>query len=223
GKGKGKAQVQDTGRVSSMRQGLGRGRGGGGVLQGTTTDRGSPGAWEALLGSTFHTRYSSNNTMLLSGLPCGDGSDGDDVPGDVATGAGDGGEGPAPVTQRLAPSWSPAFRLETSRESFLPETGAVMDALHLVLEDLKTSSLSVAHVPPLASLLLSLARLCPGEGMADFADHYARDAGDQDVAMMLPHHPPSTSALPTSPSSSWTAPLLPPQGLTERPTRFAKV
>ena len=49
---------------------------------------------------------------------------------------------------------------------------------HLVLEDLKTSRLTVSLVPRLASLLLSLTRVCDGAGddMRDFSDHYWRDA-----------------------------------------------
>ncbi|CAM9560020.1 unnamed protein product, partial [Choristocarpus tenellus] len=149
--------------------------------------------WDALLGSQFHGQYARENAMLLLSISC-----------DLKEGSVEVKEGSC--------SAEPLLRLETSTTGFIAEVDVAMDALHLVLEDLKTCSLTVALVPRLGSLLLSLARLCPGLNMRDFIDHYRRDAGEGDKASML---------------------ALPQQGvgegvpkyccMPERPTRFRKV
>lgn len=132
-------------------------------------------AWISLLSSPFHDQFSRDNAMLLSGL---------DREGVRKC------EGSPGRRRRSARPSSPAP--QTQRGTFLAEVGAAFDALHLVLEDLKTSRLTAALVPRLASLLLSLARLCgdAGSDMRDFADHYWRDAagcegGNGEAASMI--------------------------------------
>lgn len=151
------------------------------------------GAWSSLLLSPFHDRFSRDNAMILSGLTR------PRLVEDVA--------GPELHTPQMPP-------LRTEREVFLDEAGAAFDALHLALEDLKTSRLTVALVPRLASLLLSITRVCGrrGAAMRDFADHYWRDAagsglgGSGEPESMITQACVATSGL-----------------LPDRPTRFLKV
>lgn len=168
-------------------------------------------AWISLLSSPFHDRFSRDNAMLLSGL--------DQTRVELVKGLHE--------TRFEAPQIFSAFpppppppqqqqqqhqrKLHTRRAVFIAEVGAVFDALHLVLEDLKTSRLTMALVPRLASLLLSLTRAF-GEGgrdMLDFADHYWRDAagcgqGDGETVSMIHSSGQITGrsdALPSRPTS----------------------
>lgn len=150
-------------------------------------------AWSSLLLSPFHDRFSRDNAMILSGL--------------TRPRLNEGVAGPEPHTPQMPP-------LRTEREAFLEEAGAAFDALHLALEDLKTSRLTVALVSRLASLLLSITRVCGhrGAAMRDFADHYWRDAagsgleGGGEPESMITRGCVATSGL-----------------LPDRPTRFLKV
>ncbi len=157
--------------LSATRPGRGARRDGSGVaVEGAEQMRdGDDGdAWSRLLASPFHDEFSRSNVLMLSGLRH-----------HSARSAGEG----SPPLDGLPDSEAPPQQreqglLQTRRPAFLAEAGAAFDALHLVLEDLKTSRLTLSLVPRLASLLLSLTRLCGGggAGMRDFADHYWRDA-----------------------------------------------
>lgn len=181
--------------------------------EGHTTGNGSGGdgsndgsaAWAALLLSPFHDQFSRDNVMLLSGLRVR-GRKSEII--DSATPA----SSTQPITRSLDRPRRPA--LHTRSDAFRDEVSAVFDALHLVLEDLKTSRLTTSLVPRLASLLLSLARACGGreKGMRDFEDHYWRDAagcgnGYGEAASMI--HLPGEDL-----SGGW---------LPVRPTHFQKV
>lgn len=166
------------------------GGGGGGGDDGDDDDI----AWTSLLSSPFHDQFSRDNVMLLSGLDLdregvrkGEGSLGRRRSTQSATSTAAAAAAAAAVSRKSSP---PA--IQTQRGAFLAEVGAAFDALHLVLEDLKTSRLTSALVPRLASLLLSLTRLCgdAGSDMRDFADHYWRDAagcggGDGEAESMI--------------------------------------
>lgn len=168
-----------------------RKRGGGGVSA-------EDAAWNSLLSSPFHGQFSRDNAMLLSGFGRnGNGGSGGGLQKSRGAGGAKGRrtKGNA-ITEALPPPVpAPQQRiLRTQREAFIAEVGAVFDGLHLVLEDLKTSRLTVALVPRLASLLLSLTRACGDNGGADmreFADYYWRDAagcggyGDGERASMI--------------------------------------
>lgn len=151
------------------------------------------GAWSSLLLSPFHDRFSRDNAMILSGL--------------TRPRLIEGVAGPESHTPQMPP-------LRTERGAFLEESGAAFDALHLALEDRKTSRLTVALVSRLASLLLSITRVCGhrGAAMRDFADHYWRDAagsgleGGGEPESMITRECVATSRL-----------------LPDRPTRFLKV
>ena len=174
------------------REGGDRGRGGDG-------DRGH--AWASLLSSPFHDRFSRDNAVLVSGFTRS------------VDGAGTEPRAPPhePPPRRAPPL--PLPRLQTERAAFLDEAGIAFDALHLALEELKTSRLCLALVPRLASLLLSITRVCGRRGaeMRDFADHYWRDAagsskgGCGEPGSMIARGHVVTSILPG------------------RPTRFLKV
>lgn len=143
-------------------------------------------AWEAFLSAPHHEQYARDNVMLLSGLR---------VPNRHYNSGNT--KSATPIVTKSSESQSPAMSspppaLQTRREEFRAEIGAVLDALHLVLEDMKTSRLTTPLVPRLASLLLSLARACGrnGKDMRDFADHYWRDAagcgdGHGELASMI--------------------------------------
>ncbi|CAM9933563.1 unnamed protein product, partial [Hapterophycus canaliculatus] len=135
-------------------------------------------AWSRLLASPFHEEFSRANAMMLSGLHC--------AAKPLSTGAPPGAVPGAPVPsnarqqkqQQQQQERRRRVLLHTRRSAFLAEVAAAFDAMHLVLEDLKISCFTVSLVPRLASLLLSLTRLCGAGGaeMRDFADHYWRDA-----------------------------------------------
>ncbi|CAM9840724.1 unnamed protein product, partial [Ectocarpus sp. 8 AP-2014] len=172
-------------------------------------DRGGDGDdWECLLASPFHDEFSRANAMMLSGFH----------------------HATEPTVKGRPRGDSLAFSsaqrqqqrhvLQTQRSGFLLEAGAVFDALHLVLEDLKTSRFTTSLVPRLASLLLSLSRMCGdgGTGMRDFADHYWRDAagcghGDGETTSMIDCSD-GGAALRKETGAG---------GLPNRPTRFDKV
>ncbi|CAM9717318.1 unnamed protein product [Ectocarpus fasciculatus] len=164
--------------------------------------------WEFLLASPFHDEFSRANAMMLSGFH----------------------HATEPTVKGQPRGDSLAFSsgqrqqqqhvLQTRRRDFLSEAGAVFDALHLVLEDLKTSRFTTSLVPRLASLLLSLTRVCGdgGTGMRDFADHYWRDAagcghGDGETTSMIDRSD-GGAALRVETGAA---------GLPNRPTRFDKV
>lgn len=150
----------------------GRGsEGGGDGGSGSGSGDGGDEAWTRLLSSPFHGQFSRDHAMLLSGFR--------DAAGSTAQKSSRTPQGFAQggVPEARSPL-SPPRPLRTERAAFLAEAGAAFDALHLVLEDLKTSRLTVSLVPRLASLLLSLTRVCgdAGADMRDFSDHYWRDA-----------------------------------------------
>lgn len=163
----------------------------------------SSSAWTAFLSSPSHNQYARDSVMLLSGLRIPDRQNSCS-------------ESARPTaTEPFKPPPPPRPGLQTQRAAFRAEIGAALDALHLVLEDMKISRLTTSLVPRLASLLLSLARACgrKGEGMRDFADHYWRDAagcgdGRGEVASMISVADGSDGA------RGW---------LPSRPTRFCKV
>ena len=151
GKRKGREDRRETRQETKV-----QGGGGGG---------GDGDAWASLLSSPFHDEFSRTNVLMLSGF--------DRTAGSASNGSPLGGP-----SESQPPPPAPLELLQTRRSDFLAEAGAAFDALHLVLEDLKTCRLTLPLVPRLASLLLSITRLCGGGGaeMRDFADHYWRDS-----------------------------------------------
>lgn len=178
---------------------------------GSGDDGGHGSAWAALLSSPFHDQYARDSVMMLSGLRTSGREQGSDSQ-HISTAS----MGPPPPHPLHPP-------LQTRRSAFCTEAGTVLDALHLVLEDLKTSRLTVSLVPRLASLLLSLARVCGqgGQGMRDFADHYWRDAagcgnGRGEAASMICSGDSATAAAADTAERRGGS-------LPSRPTRFHKV
>ena len=159
GKEGGNAGGEDGGEGGSVNDG------------GSGSGDGGDDAWNRVMSDPFHDQFSRDHAMMLSGFH-----------GAVESTARKGSRAPQGFARAGVPEVSPPSPsprpLRTERAAFLAEAGAVFDALHLVLEDLKTSRLTVSLVPRLASLLLSLTRVCGGAGadMRDFSDHYWRDA-----------------------------------------------
>lgn len=143
-------------------------------------------AWKAFLSAPSHEQYARDNVMLLSGLRIPNRHNNSSNSKSATPIAAERSKSQSQATSAVPPA------LQTQRVVFRAEIGAVLDALHLVLEDMKTSRLTTPLVPRLASLLLSLARACGrnGKGMLDFADHYWRDAagcgdGHGELASMI--------------------------------------
>lgn len=175
-------------------------------------------AWSSLLASPFHDEFSRANAMMLSGLHY--------AAEPPSKGSSPPGAAPAPSNAQQQQQQQQQERrglLQTRRTAFLAEAAAAFDAMHLVLEDLKTSCFTVSLVPRLASLLLSLTRVCGGGGgeMRDFADHYYRDAagcgrGGGETASMIDR---GEGARGLREKAGGGALLL----LPNRPTRFERV
>lgn len=167
----------------------------------------SSSAWTAFLSSPSHNQYARDSVMLLSGLR---------VPDRQKNSCSESAKLTAAEPSKSMPSSPPCGQvLQTQKAAFRAESGAALDALHLVLEDMKISRLATSLVPRLASLLLSLARACgrKGECMRDFVDHYWRDAtgcgvGSGEVSSMI------SVAGGNDEGRGW---------LPSRPTRFCKV
>ncbi|CAM9144410.1 unnamed protein product, partial [Phaeothamnion confervicola] len=137
---------------------------------GTGDAGGGDDAWVTLLASLFHQTYSRDHAMMLAPFDAGA------LP--PAASASFRSAAQLPLQQPVPASAAVVARpLLSDPVRFVASSGRVFDALHLAYEDLKTSQLAAGCGPKLASLLLGLARRCPGNAMADFVDHYLRDVG----------------------------------------------